>query len=74
MLQLTAALHEGAGRSPSEPYEVVAALDPVPTPAAYGEAGTTWWLAAPEWDGISVDQVRGVIRDGPPAPRQAAAP
>jgi alkanesulfonate monooxygenase SsuD/methylene tetrahydromethanopterin reductase-like flavin-dependent oxidoreductase (luciferase family) len=63
------ALREGAGRTPAEPYEVVAALEPGTDPAAYGEAGATWWLVAPEWERISVDQVRGVIRDGPLAPR-----
>jgi len=28
----------------------------------------TWWLVEFPWDGVSVDQVRGVIRDGPAPP------
>jgi alkanesulfonate monooxygenase SsuD/methylene tetrahydromethanopterin reductase-like flavin-dependent oxidoreductase (luciferase family) len=34
-------------------------------PAPYREAGATWWLVAPEWEEISVDRVRGVIRELP---------
>jgi alkanesulfonate monooxygenase SsuD/methylene tetrahydromethanopterin reductase-like flavin-dependent oxidoreductase (luciferase family) len=59
------ALREEAGRAPDEPYEVIAALEPDIDPAPYREAGATWWLLAPEWEGISVDEVRGVIREGP---------
>jgi alkanesulfonate monooxygenase SsuD/methylene tetrahydromethanopterin reductase-like flavin-dependent oxidoreductase (luciferase family) len=59
------ALREEAGRAPDEPYEVIAALEPDIDPAPYREAGATWWLLAPEWEGILVDEVRGVIREGP---------
>jgi hypothetical protein len=62
-------LRQEAGHGPTDSYDVVAALEPGIDPADYGEAGATWWLVAPEWKGISVDQVRGVIRDGPVAPR-----
>jgi hypothetical protein len=34
-------------------------------PAPYASAGATWWMVEFPWDGVSVDQVRGVIRDGP---------
>ena len=36
--------------------------------APVAEAGATWWL--PEFDPatVSLDQVRGVLRDGPAAP------
>jgi alkanesulfonate monooxygenase SsuD/methylene tetrahydromethanopterin reductase-like flavin-dependent oxidoreductase (luciferase family) len=27
--------------------------------------GATWWMVEFPWDAVSVDQVRGVIRDGP---------
>jgi alkanesulfonate monooxygenase SsuD/methylene tetrahydromethanopterin reductase-like flavin-dependent oxidoreductase (luciferase family) len=60
-----ATLREEAGRAPDEPYEVVVELEPGTDLAPYREAGATWWLAAPDWEGISVDGVRGVIRDGP---------
>src|SRR5919112_445500 len=59
------ALREEAGRAPDDPYEVIAALEPGTDPGPYREAGATWWLAAPDWEGISVDGVRGVIREGP---------
>jgi alkanesulfonate monooxygenase SsuD/methylene tetrahydromethanopterin reductase-like flavin-dependent oxidoreductase (luciferase family) len=59
------ALRAEAGRAPDEPYDVVAGLEPGTDPAPYREAGATWWLAAPDWEGISVDRVRGLIREGP---------
>src|ERR687887_478823 len=59
------ALREEAGRAPDEPYEVIAGLEPGTDPAPYHEAGATWWLTGPEWEAISVDAVRGVIREGP---------
>jgi alkanesulfonate monooxygenase SsuD/methylene tetrahydromethanopterin reductase-like flavin-dependent oxidoreductase (luciferase family) len=59
------ALREQAGRAPDDPYEVIAGLEPGTDPAPYHEAGATWWLTGPEWEGISVDELRGVIREGP---------
>jgi hypothetical protein len=59
------ALRREVGRAPDEPYEMIVALEPGIDPAPYREAGATWWLAAPEWEGISVDGVRGVIGEGP---------
>jgi alkanesulfonate monooxygenase SsuD/methylene tetrahydromethanopterin reductase-like flavin-dependent oxidoreductase (luciferase family) len=58
-------LLEEVGRAPDEPYEVIAELEPGTDPAPYRAAGASWWLAAPDWEGISVDGVRGVIREGP---------
>jgi hypothetical protein len=58
-------LRAQAGKDAAEPYDIVAAL-PIGTDAApYANAGATWWLVEPPWDSISVDQLRGVIRDGP---------
>jgi alkanesulfonate monooxygenase SsuD/methylene tetrahydromethanopterin reductase-like flavin-dependent oxidoreductase (luciferase family) len=48
-----------------EPYDIVAALPPGADPMAYAAAGATWWLVEFPWDDLSVDQVRGVIGDGP---------
>jgi alkanesulfonate monooxygenase SsuD/methylene tetrahydromethanopterin reductase-like flavin-dependent oxidoreductase (luciferase family) len=59
------ALREEAGRAPEEPYDVIAAPAPGADPAPYHDAGATWWLTGPEWEGISVDAVRDVIREGP---------
>jgi alkanesulfonate monooxygenase SsuD/methylene tetrahydromethanopterin reductase-like flavin-dependent oxidoreductase (luciferase family) len=48
-----------------EPYDIVAALPPGADPMPYAAAGATWWLVEFPWDDLSVDQVRGVIADGP---------
>jgi probable F420-dependent oxidoreductase len=60
-----AALRAEAGRPAAEPYDVVAALAPGGDPAPYAAAGATWWVVDFPADALSVDQVRGVIRDGP---------
>jgi alkanesulfonate monooxygenase SsuD/methylene tetrahydromethanopterin reductase-like flavin-dependent oxidoreductase (luciferase family) len=59
------ALREEAGRDIAEPYDVVAALAPGDDPAPYVAAGATWWVVDFPGDAVSVDQVRGVIREGP---------
>jgi alkanesulfonate monooxygenase SsuD/methylene tetrahydromethanopterin reductase-like flavin-dependent oxidoreductase (luciferase family) len=60
------ALRVDGESDPVEPYDIVAELPPGTDPAPYAAAGATWCLVAVPWDGLSVDQVRGVIRDGPP--------
>ena len=60
-------LREAAGLAPDAPYDVVAAVEPGADPAPYAEAGATWSLVELGWEAISVDVVRGVIREGPPA-------
>jgi hypothetical protein len=62
-----AKLRTEIGRDAAEAYDVVAALPPGTDPAQYGEAGATWWMVEFPSEGASVDQVRGVIRDGPEA-------
>jgi alkanesulfonate monooxygenase SsuD/methylene tetrahydromethanopterin reductase-like flavin-dependent oxidoreductase (luciferase family) len=63
-----ATLRRDAGRDPTEPYDVVAALPPGGDPAPYAAAGATWWCVDFPGDAVTVDQVRGVIRDGPAPP------
>jgi len=53
------------GRDVTEPFDVVAALPPGTDPAPYRSAGATWWMVEFPWDEVSVDQVRGVVREGP---------
>jgi alkanesulfonate monooxygenase SsuD/methylene tetrahydromethanopterin reductase-like flavin-dependent oxidoreductase (luciferase family) len=62
-----AMLRTEIGRDAAEPYDVVAALPPGTDPAPYAEAGATWWMVEFPSEAASVDQVRGVIRDGPAA-------
>jgi alkanesulfonate monooxygenase SsuD/methylene tetrahydromethanopterin reductase-like flavin-dependent oxidoreductase (luciferase family) len=50
----------------AEPFDIAVELDPGSDPAPYAAAGATWGLVAFPWNPVSVDQVRGVIRDGPP--------
>jgi hypothetical protein len=46
-------------------YDIAVALPPGTDPVPYAKAGATWWLAEFDPDAVSVDQVRGVLRDGP---------
>ena len=50
----------------TESYEVAVELSPGTDVAPYAEAGATWWMTGLE-PGTSVDEVRGVIREGPAA-------
>jgi alkanesulfonate monooxygenase SsuD/methylene tetrahydromethanopterin reductase-like flavin-dependent oxidoreductase (luciferase family) len=50
----------------AEPFDIAVELDPGSDPAPYAAAGATWGLVAFPWKPVSVDQVRGVIREGPP--------
>jgi alkanesulfonate monooxygenase SsuD/methylene tetrahydromethanopterin reductase-like flavin-dependent oxidoreductase (luciferase family) len=63
-----ASLRTEMGTDAREPFDVVAALAPGIDPAPYASAGATWWVVEFPWDELSVDQVRGVIRDGAAPP------
>lgn len=69
-----AALRREADRGPGEPHDVVAALPPGDDPAPYRAAGATWWVVGFPGDAVSIDSVRGVIRDGPAPPLDRLAP
>jgi alkanesulfonate monooxygenase SsuD/methylene tetrahydromethanopterin reductase-like flavin-dependent oxidoreductase (luciferase family) len=58
-------LLQDAGKDPTMPYDIVAALPPQVDPAPYSAAGATWWLVEFPWQGNSADQVRSLIRNGP---------
>jgi alkanesulfonate monooxygenase SsuD/methylene tetrahydromethanopterin reductase-like flavin-dependent oxidoreductase (luciferase family) len=55
----------GLRQRPTTPYDVAIALPPGVDPVPYGQAGATWWLTDFPHEALSVDGVRGVIRDGP---------
>jgi hypothetical protein len=46
-------------------YDIVAGLALGSDPAPYAAASATWWLVEFPSNAVSVDQVRGAIRDGP---------
>jgi alkanesulfonate monooxygenase SsuD/methylene tetrahydromethanopterin reductase-like flavin-dependent oxidoreductase (luciferase family) len=52
-------------RERTTPYDIAVALPPGVDPAPYAEAGATWWLAEFPPETVTLDQVRGVLRDGP---------
>ena len=56
------------GDGAAEPFDVAVELEPGSDPAPYAAAGATWGLVAFPWNPVSVDQVRGVIREGPAPP------
>jgi alkanesulfonate monooxygenase SsuD/methylene tetrahydromethanopterin reductase-like flavin-dependent oxidoreductase (luciferase family) len=60
-----ATLRRESGRDVTEPFDVVAAVPPGSDPAPYLSAGATWWMLEFPWEALSVDSVRGMIRDGP---------
>jgi len=46
-------------------YDIAIALPPGTDLAPFAKAGATWWLAEFEPEAVTMDQVRGVLRDGP---------
>jgi alkanesulfonate monooxygenase SsuD/methylene tetrahydromethanopterin reductase-like flavin-dependent oxidoreductase (luciferase family) len=55
-------LREQAGTDVTEPFDIVAAIEPGHDPTPYAAAGATWWLVELP-DTVTVDLVRGVMRD-----------
>ncbi|MBJ8340783.1 LLM class flavin-dependent oxidoreductase [Antrihabitans sp. YC3-6] len=46
-------------------FDIVIGLGADIDPAPYVEAGATWWLTDFDPESVSLDRVRGVLRDGP---------
>jgi alkanesulfonate monooxygenase SsuD/methylene tetrahydromethanopterin reductase-like flavin-dependent oxidoreductase (luciferase family) len=61
--QAVAAVRDLRGDN-TAPYDIAVELRPGSDVAPYAEAGATWWMTELE-PGISLDEVRGVIREGP---------
>jgi alkanesulfonate monooxygenase SsuD/methylene tetrahydromethanopterin reductase-like flavin-dependent oxidoreductase (luciferase family) len=55
----------GLRQQKTTPYDIAVALPPSADPVPYAKAGATWWLAEFAPETVSLDQVRGVLRDGP---------
>lgn len=58
---------EGGPAPAAGVFDVVVAQPSGTDVAPYAEAGATWWLTDFDSDTITVDAVRGVLRDGPAA-------
>ncbi|WP_067469911.1 LLM class flavin-dependent oxidoreductase [Actinomadura macra] len=52
------------------PYDIAVALPSSADLTLYAKAGATWWLAEFPPETVSLDQVRGVLRDGPMEPAE----
>jgi alkanesulfonate monooxygenase SsuD/methylene tetrahydromethanopterin reductase-like flavin-dependent oxidoreductase (luciferase family) len=50
---------------PTAPYDVAIGVPAGTDPMPYAAAGATWWLPEPAPDTLSLDRVRGLLRDGP---------
>ena len=61
--QAVATVRDLRGDNPA-PYDIAVELPPGSDLAPYAEAGATWWMSGLE-PGVSGEDVRGVIRDGP---------
>jgi alkanesulfonate monooxygenase SsuD/methylene tetrahydromethanopterin reductase-like flavin-dependent oxidoreductase (luciferase family) len=56
-------LRRQAGTDITESYDIVAGIEPGHDPMPYAAAGATWWLVGLPSETLTVDLVRGVIRD-----------
>lgn len=56
-------------RDATAPYDIAVGLPIGVDPAPYAKAGATWWLPEFAPETVSLDAVRGVLRDGPMALR-----
>jgi alkanesulfonate monooxygenase SsuD/methylene tetrahydromethanopterin reductase-like flavin-dependent oxidoreductase (luciferase family) len=63
LAEITAVL-AGLREHATTPYDIAVAVPPGTDPAPYARSGATWWLTEFE-PVLSLDQVRGVLRDGP---------
>lgn len=54
-------------RETERPYDIAISLPPGTDPAPYATAGATWCLAEFSPEAVRLDEVRGVLRDGPHA-------
>lgn len=63
--EAVATIGDMRGEGHKESHDVVVALSPGTDPHPFAKAGATWWLTEFDPESVTVDQVRGVIREGP---------
>ncbi|ALG09861.1 LLM class flavin-dependent oxidoreductase [Kibdelosporangium phytohabitans] len=61
----TAAAIADLRQQKASPYDIAVALPPSADPTPYANAGATWWLTEFSPETVTLDEVRGVLRDGP---------
>jgi alkanesulfonate monooxygenase SsuD/methylene tetrahydromethanopterin reductase-like flavin-dependent oxidoreductase (luciferase family) len=66
LAEITATI-TGMREHAAAPFDIAVALPPGTDPAPYAKAGATWWLTEFEPE-ATLDQMRGVLGDGPAAP------
>jgi alkanesulfonate monooxygenase SsuD/methylene tetrahydromethanopterin reductase-like flavin-dependent oxidoreductase (luciferase family) len=55
----------GLRQGTTAPYDIAVGLPPGADPAPWAKAGATWWMPDFPPEALALDQVRGVLRDGP---------
>ncbi len=55
----------GIREDTTAPFDIAVALPPGTDLTPYAEAGATWWLTEFPSELVSLDEVRGVLKDGP---------
>jgi hypothetical protein len=50
---------------PTAPYDIAVEMPPAEDPAGYAAAGATWAMTEFDPETMTLDLVRGVLRDGP---------
>jgi alkanesulfonate monooxygenase SsuD/methylene tetrahydromethanopterin reductase-like flavin-dependent oxidoreductase (luciferase family) len=58
---------------PTAPYDIVVPVAPGADPAAYAATGATWCLTELDPEEMTLDHVRGVLKDGPVIPKHEEA-
>ena len=65
LAEAVTAIREVRGHLGDGTYDIVVGLPPGTDPQPFARVGATWWLTEFDPESLTLDQVRGVIRDGP---------
>ncbi len=65
LAQAVSTLGDLRGPAQGDDYDIVVALPPGTDPWPFARAGATWWLPELDPTTLTVDLVRGILRDGP---------
>lgn len=68
LAEAIAAIRDARRHIRHDTYDFVVGLPPETDPQPFASAGATWWLTEFDPESLTLDLVRGVIRDGPSSP------